>query len=84
MDIYPVYYIDLPTTIKGFSRKTAEGYCIVLNARISSDAQIRAYLHEVEHIERGDFDAEDDADSIERRRHKGADRHRGSGPQGSS
>lgn len=70
MNTYPVYYIDLPTTIGGFSRKTPEGYCVVINARLSSEAQRRVYFHEVDHIERGDLDSEEGADSIELERHK--------------
>lgn len=70
MNTYPVYLMDLPTTIAGFCRKMSDGYCVVINARLSSEAQRRAYLHEVDHIERGDLESDEDADSIERKAEK--------------
>lgn len=69
MENYPVVYINLPTTIRGFVREK-DGFCtVVINARQSSAIQRRTYIHEVEHILHGDLDA-GDADSIELKRHK--------------
>ena len=41
-----------------------DSYTIFLNARLSHEKQMEAYLHAMRHIENGDFD-KTDADSIE-------------------
>ena len=61
-----VELINLPTTIRGFSKKTGDDYTIVLNAKMSQDIMRRTYRHELEHIERGDLDGSGDIDIIER------------------
>lgn len=68
-EIY-VEYHDLPTTIRGFSRETSEGYVIVINSRMSSDMQLRAYKHELEHIKNDDFNSHKSVDVIEALRHE--------------
>ena len=64
-----VRLLDLPTSIRGFVRETAEGYTIVINSRMSSETQRKTYLHELEHIRRGDLDSLDDIDQIEKELH---------------
>lgn len=54
--MYRTKLIDLPTGIKGMTVKNGDDYTIVLNARHSHSQNIESYKHEVEHIERGDFD----------------------------
>jgi predicted transcriptional regulator len=64
MENFPVVFMDLPTTIRGFVREK-DGVCtVVINARQSSEIQRRTYAHEVEHILHGDLDAM--ADSVDR------------------
>lgn len=46
---------NLPTTVRGFSFIDSTGSpCIVLNARMTAEIQNVTYLHELEHIRRGD------------------------------
>lgn len=52
--------INLPTTIRAYTKQTADGsYTVFVNARLSRDMQIKAYRHEVEHISGQDFEKED-------------------------
>lgn len=47
---------DLPTTIHGALSIDNDGTpCIHLNARLSIEAQRKAFNHEMEHLERNDF-----------------------------
>lgn len=64
-----VELVDLPTTIRGFTKKTEDDYTIVINARMSENIRLRTYQHELEHIERGDLDSLDDIDRIEKELH---------------
>lgn len=64
-------FMDLPTSIKAFSRSNADGsYTVILNSCLCREQQEEGYRHEVEHIKKGDFDALDDADEIEMIRHR--------------
>lgn len=47
--------MDLPTTVRGFVVGKDEP-AIVLNARLSHEANIETYKHELKHIERDDFE----------------------------
>jgi len=50
--------IDLPTTIRGLCKKNSDGsFTILLNARLNLEQQQCTYLHEIKHIENGDFDS---------------------------
>jgi len=70
-DKYTVKMIDLPHSVRGFSHMDAECfYTIVLNSRLSAEMQRKTYLHEVDHIEKGDFCSRATADQIEKKRHK--------------
>lgn len=61
---------DMPTTISGFVRENADlSHTVVLNARMSRDRQLEAYMHELEHIENKDFEKED-VQAIETAAHK--------------
>ena len=56
MDTIIIRLIDMPEAIHGVTRKDANGdYNIYINARISVDARVDAYWHEIEHIRRGHF-----------------------------
>lgn len=54
-DVYTLL-MHLPPHVHGFSRRNKDDtYTIVLNDGICREAQEEAYLHEMEHIEKGDF-----------------------------
>ena len=57
---------DLPTTIHGALSIDDDGTpCIHLNARLSIDAQRKAFDHEMKHLENNDFDNSRHIRSIE-------------------
>lgn len=67
-----VHLIDMPCSVTGITVKVdADTYCILINARLSRDAQIRAYDHEIQHIDSGDFDHMVTVDQLECLRHAG-------------
>lgn len=60
-----VIYLDMPGRIKGFVHKNSDlSHTIVINAKLNLEQQKEIYQHEIEHIERNDFD-KDDIDLIE-------------------
>lgn len=65
-----VIFIDMPTTVKGFARRTPDGDVIVINARLSVDAQRATYIHELRHLKEDDFEKAENADQIEFLKHK--------------
>lgn len=55
-----MHYIDMPTNIKGTSTLNDDGsYSIFINSRLSNQAQSDAYMHELKHIIRLDFETKD-------------------------
>ena len=47
---------DLPIGINGMTILDSEGdYNVYINARLSHDGQVKAYDHEMTHIQRDDF-----------------------------
>lgn len=67
-----VHLIDMPCSVTGITVKVdADTYCILINARLSHEAQIRAYDHEIQHIDSGDFDNMVTVDQLECLRHAG-------------
>ncbi len=49
----------LPGSIRAFSRRMKSGrVCIVVNASLDEDGKRKALNHELEHINRNDFDSE--------------------------
>lgn len=50
-----VVFMDLPTTVRGFV-VGKDDPTIVLNARLSHEANIETCKHELKHIERDDFE----------------------------
>lgn len=56
LDTINTLLIDLPGSIRGFSRENPDGtYTIVLNSSLCRECQEATYWHEIEHIENGDF-----------------------------
>lgn len=63
-----IQYVNMPTTIKSTVTHNEDGsYTIFLNARIAQNQQADAYLHELQHILRLDFENRHDkaADRLE-------------------
>lgn len=57
--------VDMPTKIKGCVHNNSDGsYTVFINAKLSSKIQQETYIHELNHIRRGDFDKRD-VDRIE-------------------
>ena len=68
---YKTVFVDLPTTIPGFSKHDPDGYTtIVLNARMCNRRNQQTLLHELKHINKGDYDCSRSVDSIEAEAHK--------------
>ena len=66
-----VFIMDLPHSIRGFSRKNRDGsHSIILNAHMNYETQLNTYQHEIEHIIKGDYNNYVDVDYIEAIRHK--------------
>lgn len=64
-EIY-TYYVNMPTTIRSFVISNNDmSFTIMINARISSEQQLRAYKHELSHIQNGDYDKCCSVDLIE-------------------
>ena len=60
-----VHYLDMPTSVKSNVTHNEDGsYSIFINARLSQNQQANAYMHELEHILKDDFN----------RRHETVDR----------
>lgn len=52
----PVILLNLPTHIRGFCCLGSDFEpCIILNARLPQEQRIHAYLHELEHIRKGEL-----------------------------
>lgn len=53
----PAVLVDLPTSVRGFCYHDDDGEeYIVLNARLTREANLKTYEHERKHILRGDLD----------------------------
>ena len=60
-----VHYLNMPTSVKSNVTHNEDGsYSIFINARLSQNQQTNAYMHELEHILKDDFN----------RRHETVDR----------
>lgn len=67
-DIY-VYLVDLPSSVPEMIAPCFGGYTIYLNARLSYQDRVRAYLHALEHVERNDWE-KNNVQDIEKDAHK--------------
>lgn len=61
--------MDLPPKIKGFVSKVDDEVIIVLNSRLSHEANQETYKHELEHIANNDFTNHCEVNVIECIRH---------------
>ena len=64
---YYVTLLPLPGGIRGFVTKREDVPIIVINDNLSYEAKVKAFVHEITHIERGDLDSDDTVKAIERR-----------------
>ncbi|WP_088187584.1 hypothetical protein [Desulfosporosinus sp. FKA] len=68
-----VRMIGLPLTVRGLTIPDVDGnYNIFINKNLSHKMQLDAYLHEINHIENGDFDSYAPVYELEQRINKGA------------
>lgn len=58
--------VDMPSTIKSFTVYNSDmTYTIVLNSRLTREQRLISYHHEMQHIERGDYDRTCDVGLLE-------------------
>lgn len=67
-DIF-VRIVDLPPHVHGMTAIGPDGYNVYLDAAQSDQERMEAYLHELEHIRRNDWEG-GDVDRIENAAHK--------------
>lgn len=66
-------YKDMPCTIKSFVRKNEDdSFTIVINTRIGSAEQRKAFAHELKHIIDDDLSSDQFVDNIEKTTHSAA------------
>ena len=68
-DIY-VYIVDMPTTASEMIMPCLGGYTIYLNAKLSHEDRVKAYLHALKHVGRNDWERID-VQQIEMEAHNG-------------
>lgn len=53
----PLVLMDLPHSVRGGIKVLEDGrHAIIVNARLNTALQKKAYLHELRHIKNGDYD----------------------------
>lgn len=61
-----IHLKDLPHTIPAFSVSNPDGsYTIIINAHLSHEGRMKAYKHELSHIQNNDHDKQCAVDEIE-------------------
>lgn len=65
-----VKLIDLPYHVKGFVSRVDGEDIIILNSRLSHEANVETYKHELEHIAQNDLTSDCEVNVIECIRHK--------------
>ena len=60
----------LPPEIKAYTARVNGYYTIIINDNLSDQARLRAYNHERNHINNGDFSSQEKADFIEMKGHR--------------
>lgn len=70
MEIIQVFFVDLPSSIRGLTVKNNDdSFTILINVNMSYEAQLAAYHHEMNHIANHDFDHIYDINDLELCRH---------------
>lgn len=68
MDNIITRYLELPPGIRAFTVRDRNGdYNIYINAHLSAEACFLAYIHELNHINSGDFDSLENIHFLEER-----------------
>ena len=67
-----VYLFDLPPKCRGFILRApyTDEESIILNARLTNEANKETYVHELRHKLLGDLDSDEDINVIENRAHR--------------
>jgi len=65
-----VFLVEMPIRIKSYVVRKDDWYTICINEALSPDARMKAYRHELDHIEQGDFDSDESTGLIEIRAHE--------------
>ena len=65
-----IYCLPIPGRIRSYVVRKDDFYTIVINEALNESARMKAYRHELRHIERGDFDADEPTGLIEIRAHE--------------
>lgn len=60
----------MPGRIRSYVVRKDDFYTIVINEALSQEARMKAYRHELDHIEQGDFDSDESTGLIEIRAHE--------------
>ena len=68
-----IYCLPIPGRIRSYVVRKDDFYTIVINEALNESARMKAYRHELEHIENGDFDSDESTGIIEIRAHKKED-----------
>ena len=68
------YLYDLPCKCRGFILRDpyTDEESIILNARLTNEANKETYIHEMRHRIFGDLDSDEDINTIENRAHRRA------------
>ena len=68
-----VYLYDLPVKCRGFILRDpyTDEESIIINARLTREANVKTYIHEIRHKLCGDLDSDEDINIIEARAHGG-------------
>jgi len=64
-DNVKVKLLDLPCSIRAFTKKKDDVHTIILNARLSRETNMESLKHELEHIKYGHLDQEIDVQLVE-------------------
>ena len=64
------YRVAMPMSIRSYVVRKDDWYTIIVNESLSPEAQVEACGHEVDHINRGDFDSDEPTGLIEIRAHR--------------
>lgn len=70
-----IFCLPIPGRIHSYVVRKDDWYTIIVNEALSPEARTKAYRHELEHIERGDFDSSESTGLIEIRAHREEEEH---------
>lgn len=64
MDVRTVL-CDMPTTVKAYTICKDGYFTVILNQNLTHEQNVESYLHELKHIQNGDFDKRCNVNMIE-------------------